>query len=152
MEVRNEYDGLQDGVSEESGLRCEDESLALDSQREEADINTIVRRFGLTGTVPSPGTLPLVTNGDFVEAMDLAEAIRLMRAADEAFLAQPAEVRKRFGNDPVEFVDFCSEVTSDGKLTNLEEMRKFGLAVPEVVPVPEKVQKVEVVNAVAPHG
>lgn len=145
--MRTEYDGLQEKLSDDTGLMCADESLALDSQREESDINTIVRRFGLSGKLPEPGSLPLITNGDFVEAMDLAESIRLMRAADEAFMAQPAAVRSRFGNDPVQFVNFASEVAEDGQsLRNLEELRTLGLAVPAVVPEPERVIKVEVTN------
>ena len=38
-----------DEASVEAGLECKDDSLAVQSQRDEADINTIVRRFGLSG-------------------------------------------------------------------------------------------------------
>ena len=32
-----------------------------------------------------------------------------VRGAEESFMAMPAEVRSRFGNDPQAFVEFCSD-------------------------------------------
>ena len=51
--VRSPYNYDMSAVSDETGLCCEDESLAIQSAKEDADINTIVRRFGLTGELPS---------------------------------------------------------------------------------------------------
>lgn len=101
----------------------------VQSSAEEADINTIVRRFGLTGQLPQNVRVPL--QGDFTGAYDFHTAMRAIRNSEESFAAMPAEVRKRFHNDPAEFVDFATELTSDGKaLANIEEMRKLGMAVP----------------------
>lgn len=111
--------------------------LAVQASKEEADINTIVRRFGLTGQLPQNVRVPLA--GDFTEAMDFRSSLHAIMDAEASFAAMPAEVRKRFGNDPAEFVDFTTAVDKEGKLVNLAEMRKLGLAVPEepvIIPEP----------------
>jgi len=109
-------------ATEQTGLFCEDESRAVQSQKDEADINTIVRNFGVTGVLPQGVRVP--SYGDFDGISDYQEALEAVRAADASFSAMPADVRTRFDNDPAKFVEFCSDSG------NLEEMRKLGLAVP----------------------
>lgn len=137
-----------DAVSLATGLLCDDASLTQQSQKEEADINTIVRRFGITGQISHVDLPPPLE--EFGEIFDFQSAMDVMNAAKASFMDMSAETRARFLNDPGRFVNFCSEVGSDGKLANLEEMRKMGLAVPAVEPVPERIMKVEVVNAPVP--
>lgn len=109
------------------------ESRTVQSSKEEADINTLVKRFGLTGQLPQNVRVPL--SGDFTDAMDFRTAMDAILAAEKSFDAMPADVRKRFNNDPGDFVDFTTAVDSSGKLVNLDEMRKMGLAVPPAPPV-----------------
>lgn len=91
--------------------------------REEADINTIVRRFKVTGLAPQGVRVPQY--GDFTAAVDFRQSMDAIRAAQISFMAMPAKVRERFGNDPQSFLEFCSDAN------NLDEMRKLGLAVPK---------------------
>lgn len=112
-------------LSQRTGLCCEDETRTVQSQAEEADINTIVRRFGLTGHMPEGVRPPMY--GDFDTIGDYREAIEAVKAAERSFMAMPADVRYRFDNDPGSFVDFCSDPR------NIDEMRKLGLAVPKAV-------------------
>lgn len=120
-----------DVVSNATGLKCEDVSLAVQSQRDEADINTIVRNFGITGRLPENVRVP--SYGDFAIVDDYRSAIHAVRDAEASFMSMPAEVRSRFQNDPQQFLEFCSDYA------NLEEMRKLGLAVPGVVEKPVEV-------------
>lgn len=115
-------------VSVATGLRCTDESKTVQSAKEECDINTIVRRFGVTGTVPQGVRTPAY--GDFEDIFDYQSAQNALLSAEQSFMAMPAHVRARFENDPAQFVDYCTAVDSNGALRNLEEMRKLGLAVP----------------------
>ncbi|WNK12401.1 MAG: internal scaffolding protein [Microvirus sp.] len=108
-------------VSVATGLRCLDPSLAQQSMKEESDINTIVRRFGVTGQLPQGVRTP--TFADFEDIFDFRTAQDAIIAAERSFMAMPADIRFRFGNDPQEFVAFCSEES------NLPELRKLGLAV-----------------------
>lgn len=110
-----------DARSEHSGLLCRDESLAVQSQKEDSDINTLVRRFGITGQMPQNVRAP--TFEDFSGVTDFQSAMHAVMEAQEAFMQMPADVRSRFDNDAQAFVAFCSDKG------NLEEMRKMGLAV-----------------------
>lgn len=117
--VRNPYNYDTNKASDEAGLLCEDPSLTQQSFAEEADINTIVRRFKLTGQLPSNVRAPEF--GEFTESRDFHELMNFVVKANESFEAMPAEVRYRFHNDPAEFVDFCSD------LTKRDEAAKLGL-------------------------
>lgn len=116
---RTGYNYDTDEVSRETSIVCEDESLAVQSERDECDINTIVRRFGLTGHLPVGVRMP--SYGDFVGVSDYQTALHAIMEADEAFMAMPAEVRERFKNDPAAFIDFCDDPA------NIEEARSLGL-------------------------
>ncbi len=113
------YDTMQ--VSNETGLECLDESLAQQHAKDETDINTIVRRFGLTGELPSGVRAPQY--GDFTSATDYHTAMNAVISANQSFMQLPADVRARFNNDAGAFVDFCS----DDK--NRDEAQKLGLIV-----------------------
>jgi len=106
--------------------------LTVQASKEEADINTLVRRFGLTGQMPQNVRVPL--SGDFTDALDFRDSLHAIMEAEKSFAALPAEVRRRFGNDPAEFVDFATALDREGKLLHLEEMRSMGLAVPAPTP------------------
>lgn len=120
--VKSAYDD-HDVESFVTGLECEDVSRAVQSSRDEVDINTIVRRFGLTGQLPENVHVPQFA--DFDEVHDFHTAMNLIGEARDSFMAMPAEVRARFDNDPQGLVAFVSDPA------NLEEMRKLGIAVPK---------------------
>lgn len=122
--VRNPYNYDVDEASILSGLRCTDESRTKQSFTEEADINTIVRRFNVTGQLPNSVRAP--TYGDFTEIPSYHEALTAIAQANEAFEQMPATVRARFHNDPAAFVDFCSNEA------NRAEAEKMGLLVPNL--------------------
>jgi phage internal scaffolding protein len=114
------YDTME--ASDASALLCEDPSLAQQHARDESDINTIVKRFGLTGELPSGVRAP--TYGDFTDAMDYHTSLNAVRVADEAFMQLPAHIRTRFDNDAGAFVDFVSDDS------NRAEAEKLGLVLP----------------------
>ena len=128
--LRSPYNYDMDEASELSGLRCDDESLAIQSARDETDINTIVRRFGLTGELPGDFDMP--QSGDFTNVVDFHGAMNLVRASQEEFLRVPAEIRARFNNDPGRFMAFLDNDD------NRAEATKMGLLKDPVKP-PEPV-------------
>lgn len=117
--VRSGFNYDRDAASLESGLVCADVSLAKQSMAEEVDINTIVRRFGLTGQLPQAVEAPIYET--FEGIFDFHSAMNAVVAAREAFEAMPASVRSRFHNEPQEFVEFVSAVE------NRPEAEKLGL-------------------------
>jgi len=110
----------REAVSLETGLACEDPSLAIQSQKDEADINVILQNFGVTGQLPVAATLP--SYGDFDGISDYRTALEAVKAAEEAFLGIPSTIRERFHHDPQAFADFCV------KPENLPQLREWGLA------------------------
>ncbi|WNK14810.1 MAG: internal scaffolding protein [Microvirus sp.] len=123
MKLKSAYDDFMP-ASDETGLCCEDRSLTQQSGAEDADINVIVARYMRTGVLPQIQMPPL--GEDFVESWDFRSAMDNIVAAKQSFDMLPANVRYKFKNDPAEFVDFCEDPD------NLPQLRKWGLAVPEV--------------------
>lgn len=133
--VPNRYD--VDAASLESGLCCLEPTRTQQQFKEEVDINTIARNFGMTGRLPEGVRMP--TFGDFTEVEDYQTALNAARWAHHSFMQMPGEVRLRFQNDPQQFLEFCSNGA------NREEAIKLGLvAAPPVsasVPPPAEAPK-----------
>lgn len=124
--VRSEFNYDMDAASDESGLKCLDESLTKQSFAEEVDINTIMRKFRVTGEMPNNIAAPQY--GDYSAVVDFQSAMNVVAKANEAFDAMPGAVRARFHNDPQELLLFCSDEKNRG------EAEKLGLVVPKVIP------------------
>lgn len=107
-------------------LVCSDPSLAVQSQKAEADINNIVRNFGVTGRVPTSVRLP--EYGDFTGVNDYRTALEAVRAAESAFLEVPASIRAQFNHDPGAWASYCLDPS------NLPQLREWGLAKPAAQP------------------
>lgn len=121
--LRSAYNYDRESVSFGHGTDfSESEDMAQQSFKEECDINTIVRRFGVTGAMMQNVSPPTYQTFDGI--FDYHTAMNAIAKARESFDAMSADVRARFKNDPQEFVKFCSDEK------NLDEMRKMGLAVP----------------------
>lgn len=100
-------------------------SRTIQSGKEETDVNTIVRRFAVTGMLPQVRDAP--TYQDFADTFDFQSAMNVVRRGEAAFAALPADVRKRFGNDPGEFLTFMHDEK------NIPEARILGLIPKEEV-------------------
>ena len=95
-------------------------SQAKQAFKAECDINNIMARYEQNGIV----THMMETQGrysDFLDAPDYQEGLNQIIAAQDAFGTLPASVRKRFNNNPAEFLDFVHNPD------NLDEMIKLGL-------------------------
>lgn len=128
--IRSAYNYDRDAASVESGLACKGERRAKQEFKDECDINVLLRRFNITGQLPVGVRMP--TYGDFDVVNDFHSAANSIAMAREAFDMMPADVRRRFNNDPGDFVDFCS----DSK--NRDEAVKLGLVPPAVKEAPAK--------------
>lgn len=110
-------------ASDETALECKDPSLAVQSDMQDADINVIVARFGITGQMPQNIRVPQYV--DYDEVFDFRSAMDVINDATKQFMSLPAGVRARFNNDPQSFLEFA---TDPG---NVDEMVQMGLAVPK---------------------
>ncbi len=117
--VRNPYNYDMQKVSDETGLKCLDPSLAQQHMKDECDINVIVERFGVTGELPVAPLEP--TYGDFSGVSDYHSAMNAIRASEEAFMALPAKIRARFDHDPNALLQFLQDES------NRDEAIQIGL-------------------------
>lgn len=136
--VRSALNYDRDKASDAAAFFQTDISLTQQQFKDDADINVIMKRFLSTGQMVGRVRPPL--NVDFDAAVDYREMLDLQIKADRSFAALPAEVRERFGNSPLKFVEFCSDEK------NIDEMRKLGLAAPEIPVIVPPPMRVEVVN------
>ncbi len=119
--VRSAYKYDSDAVSSATALDCGNEIVTQQCFKEECDINILLAKFAVTGQLPDNVRVPQY--GDFEETFDFHSAMNVLRAAEEAFAAMPAEVRDRFGNDPGRLVEFANNPD------NYDEAVGLGLAI-----------------------
>lgn len=128
MVYREQRDGSEDQYTSLTGIDCPvDEDRAVQSGAEDADINQILRRFHVTGEMPAPpSAAPFY--GDFTQVTDFQSALAALEEAEETFNQLPAEVRRRFADDPAELIDFVSDPA------NRAEAARLGLLTPPPIP------------------
>lgn len=85
----------------------EGESLTVQDEKDEADINKMMDRFGITGSINLTKASPLPD--DYLRVSSFHEAVNVVRAAQESFNELPADVRAKFENDPGRFEAFLQD-------------------------------------------
>lgn len=106
-------------------------------QKDEADINQIMRKFQKTGLVNHLAK-GHPSYGDFTVVTDYQTALEQVEQAHQSFMALPANIRRRFSNNPGELVAFMSDEN------NREEGEQLGL-------FPKKAKPVEAEPAPTPE-
>lgn len=96
-------------------------SLTKPEFADETNINKIIAKFMKTGVLTSVKDNPGMYT-DLANVGNYHESLNKIIAAKETFQTLPANIRKRFGNDPGQLVDFMSDPQ------NLDEAVKLGLA------------------------
>jgi len=107
------------------GIACkEGEGRTQQQFKEECDVNNIVEMYGKTGlwshSTKPPTAMPMF--GDFTSAPDFLEAQNRFVEANQLFAELPASLRKRFNNNPADYLEFVS------KPENTEEAIRLGIA------------------------
>lgn len=138
--IRSPYNYDVVAASREVALHCDPEDTQVQQQfKEECDINTIIKRFGLTGELPEGYQAP--QSGDFTGITDFHSAMNAVRAAEEAFMEMPAELRARFAHDPQRLMDFLDDPK------NRDEAIKLGLVNKPVEPARDMVKAIDELSA-----
>ena len=119
IKLRQPYAYDTDAASNESGLACEEPSLAQQHYKDECDINTILERFNITGLLPESPLSPKY--GDFSGITDYHSALNAVIAAQDQFDGLPAQIRARFENEPAKLIEFLEDEN------NRPEAEKLGL-------------------------
>lgn len=106
----------------DDGIDCSnDVPLTKQSELQESDINFLMSRYERTGLLPE-----MIRKdpryGDFSDPVSYQDSLNLVQHAQEQFDSLDAHIRKRFGNDPAEFLAFAEDPSNAG------EMVRMGLA------------------------
>lgn len=101
----------------------------------DADINTIMAKYRRTGVLPIVHCQPRY--GDFSSGLSFHELLMKADRCRDEFDALPADIKKRFRQDPAELIDFLDDEK------NRDEAIKMGLIVPEVETPPGKAEPPE---------
>lgn len=129
--------GIKDDQREKISRFCEADfskspSLTSQAPTDEVDINKIMARVAKGQTVLTAAGEPFY--GDVSDLGGLQDALIKVQEAEDLFMQYPAQLRERFENDPVQFVEFLEDPK------NHDEAVKLGLALPKpetTPPVPE---------------
>lgn len=106
---RAAYDGDPDRVGDSCATIFEDESLTQQSFSQDADINVLVKRFGLDKQQLPVAPIDPRYYGDFSNVPDLRTALDLVRDAENRFMDLPAALRARFDNQPGKLWAFVND-------------------------------------------
>lgn len=103
-------------------IDCSQDGLTHQSFKDECDINFIMKKYIETGYLdPS-----LLKKAEYMDAQEITfqDAMLIVKQAQSDFDSLPSALRKRFGNDPANFLDFVSDES------NVDQMREMGLLPP----------------------
>lgn len=120
---RHQYDDLRDALEGDLiALDFPEPSLTQQHFAKDADLNTIVKRYGITdGAIPVTPLDPQFF-GDFTNAPeDFRTVLEISKRAKDHFMALPADMRTAFHNDPAELHDWVTNPA------NKEEAISLGL-------------------------
>jgi len=111
------------------------EGKTKQSFKDECDINFILKKYRQSGQLPY-----LRENGVYADhtATDLFESMQIVASAKTMFEELPSNIRNKFENDPVQFLEFTENPE------NMEEMVNLGLAErnPDYIPPPTEPEAV----------
>ena len=135
--LRTPYNYDRDAATNESGLACEEPSLAQQHFKDECDINNILRQFNITGLLPANPVSPRY--GDFSGIGDYHTALNRVIAAQDEFESLPAQIRARFDNDPSKLIEFLDDENNRPEAESLGLVEKAAAEVVEAAKTtPEK--------------
>ncbi|AXL14645.1 internal scaffolding protein [Microviridae sp.] len=100
-------------------IKIEGESLTHQSMKDECDINNIMKKWEKTGILEHKNNFQ-GQYGDFTQVpSDYHESMNQVLAANEMFETLPAKIRKQFGNDPGQFLDFATDPENNQKMIDM---------------------------------
>lgn len=94
-------------------------SLTKSEFKDECDINNIVRRSLVSGSLPSGSRQPMFD--DFTQIQDYSFVQNQIAKASQAFYMLPSELREKFDNNVATLLDFLDNPD------NLKEAQALGL-------------------------
>lgn len=110
-----------------TGIDCQkaDDGMTQQHFAVDTDINTIVKRFGITDHSQLPAVSDPKYYGDFSDAPSFREALDNLRDAQERFDTLPADIRKRFNHDPIDLFEWVNDPNNADEAANLGLLKRM---------------------------
>lgn len=118
LTVLNPFTLDPDAHSDAHGLFCDDESLTVQADAAQADINNIVKQFGLSLELPYGLAVPEYADYTSIPN-DYHAAMNFIKDADSVFMEMPANIRADFNHDAGQFLDFVDNPDNYDKAISL---------------------------------
>lgn len=115
------------GDRSRTGFETTGESLTQQSHAAAADVRNIIKQYDRTGLIANVNK-GIAQYGDYSEINEYAEALNMVREAEQNFAEIPSHIREQFNNNAGLFFEFATDPK------NSEKMIEMGLAkAPETV-------------------
>lgn len=122
---RHQYDDVEDDIARaNTRIVFNDPSLTQQHFAKDADLNTIVKRYGITDGAIPPMALNPEYFGDYTDAGDFRDHLDKVRNALDRFNALPANIRSMFDNDPTEMHDWVMNPANTEEAVTLGLLQK----------------------------
>ena len=108
-------------------IKPDTDTIVEQSHKKAVDINTIVAKIQQGGMAPIARGTPLY--GDFTGVENYHAVQNKLIRTNNQFQELPAEIKKRFNQDPGELIEFLADPA------NQEEAQELGLLKPVITPV-----------------
>lgn len=106
---------------------------AIQAFKDSCDVNQILEKAAVAGGLSHVQKYPEAVYGEFDGAFDLLTAHERIQKANEIFADLPAETRKEFGNNALEFVTWAASQPAGDLVKKIPEISKPGKYFPNPV-------------------
>lgn len=118
MFIRVDSDGNQ--IRRKVVVDCsEDEILTEQSHKDEVNINNIVKRHGVDLIAKTAALQTAEYQMDDITGNDFQEAMLKVTKAQQTFESMPSALRKKFDNNPAQFMDFVQNPDNQDSLVEM---------------------------------
>jgi phage internal scaffolding protein len=101
-----------------SGFETTGESLTQQSHAQAADVRNIIKQYDRTGLIANVNK-GIAQYGDYSEINECAEALNMVREANESFAEIPSHIREQFGNNAGAFFEFATNPKNSEKMIEM---------------------------------
>lgn len=118
-----------------SGITFVEPTLTQQHFQSECDINEIMKKYAVTGTLPN------VSGAFYDDLPDITDFFSLQNyliQAEDSFMSLPSAIRKRFENDPGQLMDFIGNPANYEEAVSLGLLSSSSLKKEEEIPSPEE--------------
>lgn len=123
---RQQYDDERDAYERElTDSVPVGDSLTKQEFTDDANINLVLARFGVTDGAFMPYAVDPSYYGDFTDAPDFRTALDNIRAASDHFNALPAKIRSQFNNDPATLYEWICDPANGEEAVQLGLLKKW---------------------------